>query len=67
MSDQSDNIVLEHLRHIRSGVDELRHDMREVKTRLGILEQQYASVSSRVDRIESRLERIETRIGLIEA
>jgi hypothetical protein len=33
----SDNIVLEHLRHIRGAVDGLRDDMREVKGRLGIL------------------------------
>jgi hypothetical protein len=34
-------------------------DVREIKTRVGLLEQRYASVSSRIDRIESRLERID--------
>ena len=34
----SDNIVLEHLRYIRTAVDGLRDDMREAKGRLGILE-----------------------------
>lgn len=67
MSDLGDNIVLEHLRHIRTAVDEMRHDTREIKTRAGILEQQYASMSNRIDRIEHRLERIETRIGLVDA
>ncbi len=67
MGTEGDNPVLEHLRHIGLAVDETRHDVREVKTRVGILEQQYASMSNRIDRIEYRLERIEPRIGLIDA
>ncbi|MBS0274648.1 MAG: hypothetical protein JSR55_09650 [Proteobacteria bacterium] len=67
MSEADNNLVLEHLRHIRAVVDETRLDLKEVKTRVGLLEQQYASISNRVDRIEDRLERIERRIGLIEA
>jgi chromosome segregation ATPase len=67
MSSPGDNIVLEHLRHIRTAVDETRHDIREIKARLGTLEQQYANMSNRIDRTEYRLERIETRIGLIDA
>ena len=57
---ETENIVLEHLRHIRRSVDDLRDDMREVKNRLGILENQYASLSVRLDRMDSRVERIET-------
>jgi hypothetical protein len=41
--------------------------VREVKSRLGILENQYASVSSRMDRLDARVERIEQRLELIEA
>lgn len=62
-----DQIMLRLLRNIDQKVDGLRDDMREVKTRIGILEQQYASLSNRIDRIELRLDRIETRLGLIEA
>lgn len=32
--------MLEHLRYLRTGIDDLREDMREVKTRLGYLEEQ---------------------------
>ncbi|MCX7296643.1 MAG: hypothetical protein NTU64_07120 [Hyphomicrobiales bacterium] len=64
---EAESLVLEHLRHIRGAVDGLREDMREVKGRLGILENQYASLSSRVDRIDGRIERIEQRLELIEA
>jgi predicted nucleic acid-binding Zn-ribbon protein len=63
----SDNVVLEHLHHIRSAVDGLRDDMREVKGRLGILESQYANLSNRLDRVDSRIERIEQRLSLAEA
>ncbi len=64
---ESDNIVLEHLRHIRGAVDGLRDDMREVKGRLGILESQYANLSNRLDRVDGRIERIEQRLNLAEA
>ena len=74
MTDTTDNLVLEHLRHIRQAVDGLREDNREIKSRLGILERQYAllgdqyaSLSSRLDRIETRLDRIENRLQLADA
>ncbi|MGA1802303.1 hypothetical protein [Rhizobium sp. HT1-10] len=38
----------------------------EVKDRLGTLEQQYASISRRVDRIDQRLDRVERRLDLVE-
>jgi predicted nuclease with TOPRIM domain len=60
-------IALEHLRHIRSAVDGLRDDMREVKGRLGILESQYANLSNRLDRVDGRIERIERRLNLADA
>jgi len=69
-----ENLILDNLRHLRSAVDALREDMREVKTRLGILENQYAilanqyaTVSSRLDRLDARVERIERRLDLAEA
>lgn len=64
---EGDNIVIEHLRHIRSAVDGLRDDMREAKSGLGILENQYASLPTRLDRIDGRIERIERRLDLTEA
>ena len=61
---ETENIVLEHLRAIRSAVDETREDIREIKTRLGILEAQYASMSGRMD---GRVGRIERRLDLQDA
>ena len=49
MAPETESLVQEHLRHIRGAVDALREDNREIKTRLGILEQQYASLSKRLE------------------
>ncbi|MET3611916.1 putative nuclease with TOPRIM domain [Rhizobium aquaticum] len=63
----TDNLVLEHLRAIRSTVERLSEDMQEVKGRLGVLEQQYAIISNRFDRLDDRVLRIEKRLDLVEA
>ena len=39
----------------------------ETKERLGFLEQQYASISTRLDRLDTRVLRIEKRLDLVEA
>jgi predicted nucleic acid-binding Zn-ribbon protein len=62
-----DNLTLVYLRRLSEQLDGLREDNREIKTRLGILEQQNASLSTRLDRIEARLDRIERRLDLVEA
>jgi hypothetical protein len=81
MADQPDNIVLEHLRHIRHVVDNLQLDMTMVKDRItgfestlghvmaqiGHLQAQVASQTGRIDRVEGRLERIERRLDLTHA
>ena len=74
MSDTPENIVLEHLRLLRSGMgqmigkmDELKADVIEVKERLGFIEQQYASISRRVDRMAGDVELIKRRLELTEA
>ena len=61
-----ENIVLVHLRRLGEQMDSLREDNREIKTRLGILEQQGALLSNRIDRIELRLDRIDKRLDLVD-
>jgi predicted nucleic acid-binding Zn-ribbon protein len=39
----------------------------ETKERLGFIEQQYASISRRIDRIDERLDRVERRLDLVES
>jgi len=67
MAETPESLVLEHLGPIRTDIAVLRTDMREVKERLGILEQQYASLSRRIDLVYERIERIEKRLELTPA
>ena len=64
---ETDNIVLEHLRHICGAIDDVRDDIREIKQRAGNLENQYANMSNRLDRMDVRIERIERRLDLTDA
>lgn len=78
VSDNSENLVLEHLRHIRGRVDLIADDMKEVKLRLSSIESSLSLVRREIiigdetdarqqvtiDRIMERLERIEQRIDL---
>ena len=63
----TDNIVLEHLRYIGGTFDDMRDDIREIKQRVGNLENQYANMSNRLDRMDVRIERIERRLDLTDA
>jgi len=81
MADEPDNIILEHLRHIRRVVDKLETENAEVKSRrtsfeatmghvmaqIGHLQAQIASQTRRIDQIDGRLDRIEQRLDLIHA
>jgi hypothetical protein len=74
MSGEIDNLVLEHLRHIRAGVDLTNQKIGELTFRVSILEgnvaslqAQYAHISARIDRVDGRLENIERRLGLVDA
>ena len=67
MVDEPDNLVLRMLRSMDAKLDRVIEDVAELKTRVGILEAQYASISNRMDRIEGRLDRIEKRLSLVDA
>jgi hypothetical protein len=78
MTAETENLVLEHLRHIRADIDGLRLDVRDVKHRLTALEittanfaaaeaGHYAATAARADRTDERLDRIERRLDLIPA
>lgn len=73
MTENVENLILEHIRHIRGRVDQVAEDLGTVKLRLSSLESQVAGLHGdnaiahqRMDRIESRLERIERRLDLVE-
>jgi hypothetical protein len=71
MSEETTNLVLEHLRHIRSRVDGLADDMRQVILRLGAQDRHLVGLqisevgqNTEIDRIKQRLQRIERRLEL---
>jgi hypothetical protein len=73
MTENVENLILEHLRHIRGGVDQIAEDLGTVTLRLLSLESQVAGLHGdnaishqRMDSIERRLECVERRLDLHE-
>ena len=66
MSDGPDSLVLRFMRSLDTKFDRMADDIREIKGRVGALEERYASVSRRLDSLELRFERLERRLDLID-
>lgn len=71
MTEETTNLVLEHLRHIRAAVDEMRAQMSHFIMRMGVVERNVvtlhvsdASQNAELDRVKERLDRIERRLEL---
>jgi hypothetical protein len=54
MAEEAPNLVLEHLRAIRGGVERTEYDIKDLKFRVGQIEQTLVHHSVRFDRVESR-------------
>jgi hypothetical protein len=67
MTEEPHNLILEHLRAIRSSQDRIEHDIKDLKFSVGQIEQTLAHHRSRFDRVETHLEHIEKRLGLVDA
>ena len=67
MSDQSGDLVLQMLRSIRGDLVDVKADLGELKQRVGLLEGQYAYLSTRVDRTAGDVTLIKRRLDLVEA
>lgn len=79
MTEQIDSLVLEHLRHIRSRVDQIADDVGDLKQRMSGLESGMNLVKREVvqgdeidarqqitlDKLQTRIERIERRLELL--
>lgn len=79
MTDNVENLVLEHLRHIRAKVDQISDDMNDLKHRMSSLELAMVSVKREaahgdetdarqqvtLDKLVDRIQRIENRLELI--
>jgi hypothetical protein len=73
MADETTNLVLEHLRHIRGVVDETCAEMKHFIMRMGLAERNIvtlhvseATQNVEVGRLKERLDRIEQRLELID-
>ena len=73
MTDEPNNIVLEHLRHIRRAVDRIELDLTDVKSRVSSLQQVQGQIlalmgtmNQRMDRFDERLGRVERRLDLVD-
>ena len=78
MTDSVENLVLEHLRHIRNRIDQVADTVDDIKSRLTSLEITTAGIRRdlahmygdiveqhvRVDQLTARIERIERRLDL---
>ena len=78
MTDSVENLVLEHLRHIRNRIDRVADTVDDIKSRLTSLEITTAGIRRdlahmygdiveqhvRVDQLTARIERIERRLDL---
>ena len=67
MTDEPHNIILDHLRVIRGSLERVEHDVKDLKFRVGQMEETLVHHSSRFDRIDTRLDHIEKRLGLVDA
>jgi len=65
MSDDPNSITSRFTRTLDIKFERTAEDVREIKGRVGALEERYASISRRLDSIELRVERIERRLDLI--
>ena len=66
-ADVTNELLFETLKSVQESNSSFAESLFEIKGRLGTLEQQYANISSRADRIDRRLERIEARLNLHDA
>ena len=71
MTQEMENIVLEHLRLIRASIEDLKTEVRNFNLRVGAVEHQIGGIqlsgagqSDELDHIKVRLDRVERRLDL---
>ena len=74
MSDDTTNLVLEHLRRIRASQERMELDLSDLRVHVSAIEgtvahavTHLAAQSVRLDRIDERVARIERRLELVES
>lgn len=71
MTENIENLIIEHLRAIRADIAIIKQDVHDIKLRLSSLEGHQAALhqdtyahSMRIDTLDSRIGRLETRLEL---
>ncbi|MGO9132648.1 MAG: hypothetical protein ACLP8A_01175 [Methylovirgula sp.] len=71
---EAENLVLEHLRHMRGQLDRIESRLDDMTIRLGHVERssaehavQLAEINAKLDRLDGRVSRIEKRLDLVES
>ena len=71
MTDNIENLILEHLRALRADVSSIKADVRDLKLRMSSMENYMASFhleiarhGSKFDEVDARIDRIERRLEL---
>jgi hypothetical protein len=74
MPDETANLILEHLRHVRARIDSVAEDVADLKSRMSAQEEisgqilvMLGALGRRFDRSDERLARIERRLDMVEA
>jgi len=74
MTENIENLMLEHLKAIRAQLDRIERDVQDLKARMGSLEVHSVATqgevvrhSARFDEFDSRLSRVERRLELRDA
>jgi archaellum component FlaC len=70
---EAENLILEHVRHMRGQLDRMETRIEDVIMRLGHIERsvadhsvQLAEINTKLDRLDARVTRIEKRLDLVE-
>ena len=64
MADASNELIVEILRRLQSDVADIKVDVRETRSRVGLIERQVADLSVRMDRRDEMMERVMRRLEL---
>jgi hypothetical protein len=64
MADVSNELIVEILRRLQSDVVDIKVDVRETRSRVGLIERQVADLPVRMDRRDEMMERIMRRLEL---
>ena len=64
MADVSNELIVEILRRLQSDVADIKVDVRETRSRVGLIERQVADLSVRMDRRDEMMERVMRRLEL---